>query len=57
MDYFYYMDEPTRGWKESNFQDVGIPRPFNSLGSMYHEQEDYEIEEELIDIPKRFEGP
>ena len=44
MPYFNYMNEPTKGWKESYFQDISISQPYsNSWEDLYYAQEDYEI--------------
>ena len=56
MDYFNHMDTPIRGWEEPYSQDTGIPRHYsNSWENMYHTQDYYEIEKELVHIPWRFD--
>ena len=56
MDYFNYMAEPTRGWEEPYFHDMGRFRPYsNDWESTYLLQEDYAMEAQLELLTRNIE--
>ena len=56
MAYFYYMDEPIRGWENPYFQDVNTSQPYsNCWENMYFVQEKYEIEAQVEFLTRKIE--